>query len=531
MLDEIFELKLMKHVVILVHGIRDIARWRSEIRQTLEDNGFIVEPTNYGRMNLFEFLLPFSLFRERAIGQVWTQIQQASAEHEGANFSIIAHSFGTYIVANILKRQFNFKVDRVIFCGSVVKYDFPFEQIRARFTAPLLNHVGTADPYPALAESTTTGYGSAGTYGFYRPGTLDIFHNGAGHGYFLNSDFCQKHWVPVLLGCQAPAGDVPAEQPPLWVRFISIVKIKYILGVVVAALLISGSLVSCTPKKNTTDYLKALNIAANLSSFEDQKDVIRLYCQREPNKREVDFLRRIKRPEIDQSNSYSTAASKFQKAKPNERQNILTNVITSGQGSGRSNCLDGGYEVIDGRLFCKGLGPVLFVQALQGGAISGPKLVVIHYSGSRGIDGVINYFSRSQSSSYHVLIDRNGEAVQLASLTRVAFHSGSSTFGGMRVNRISVGIGLENLGLLDKRDDGQIVDPFGNTVPSSEVVEVVPGEYWHKYSDQQILALNQIIKALRIRFGQLKIIGHSEFAPQRLDPGLAFPWGRVGRSR
>jgi hypothetical protein len=153
-----------RQLVLLVHGIRDIARWQAEIGATLERAGIAVERTNYERMNLVEFLLPISFFRRRALETVWTQMQHAVMLHPNSEVSIIAHSFGTYIIANILKRQFNLSVDRIIFCGSVVRFNFPFEQINERFNSPILNEVGTADPWPAVAESVTTGYGSAGTY-------------------------------------------------------------------------------------------------------------------------------------------------------------------------------------------------------------------------------------------------------------------------------------------------------------------------------------------------------------------------------
>ncbi|WP_285813081.1 hypothetical protein [Bradyrhizobium sp. 62B] len=225
------------HLVILVHGMRDIARWKSEVAVPLRKAGFAVEPTNYGRMNLIEFLLPISYFRQKAIDDVWIQIQHALRLHPGKRVSIIAHSFGTYIVASLLRRQFNLQLCRVIFCGSVVQSKFPFEQIDDRYEGSIVNEVGTADPWPALAESVTTGYGSAGTYGFERPGVRDRYYNGAGHGYFLNAKFCEDRWVKVLERKDkenVEDGDVPAEIPPLWVRLISIFKIKYILAAAMA---------------------------------------------------------------------------------------------------------------------------------------------------------------------------------------------------------------------------------------------------------------------------------------------------------
>ena len=135
-----------KEVVILVQGIRDIARWEAEIRTTLERNEFSVEPTNYGRMNLIEFIFPIGYFRRRAISTIWTQIEHTQMLHPGGEFSVIAHSFGTYVIAQLLKKHFNLKFRRVVFCGSVVRYNFPFEQFSARYSDQILNEVGTADP-------------------------------------------------------------------------------------------------------------------------------------------------------------------------------------------------------------------------------------------------------------------------------------------------------------------------------------------------------------------------------------------------
>jgi hypothetical protein len=246
-----------KHLVILVHGIRDIARWQASISATLRTAGFEVEPTNYGRVSLLEFLLPIPYFRNKAINTIWTQMQQAMQLHPDAKVSIIAHSFGTYVVAKILEKQFILEgqIQKIVFCGSVVRYNFPFEQFKSRFQHPIINEVGTADPWPALAESVTTSFGSAGTFGFRRPGVRDRFHNGAGHGHFLTSTFCNTYWVDLFQGKPILEGDIPARDPPLWVVLISIFKIKCIVGF---ALLVYAALLICTslwgPKSYSYDF-------------------------------------------------------------------------------------------------------------------------------------------------------------------------------------------------------------------------------------------------------------------------------------
>src|ERR1700722_166366 len=227
------------HVVILVHGIRDYALWQSTIRKTLESERFKVELTNYGRLDVLRFMLPTKFFRRKIINKIWDQIEHARKRHPDAMFSIIAHSFGTYVVAEILRGKFTMQAKRVIFCGSVVRYDFPFEQIDSRFKGQIINEIGTADPWPALAESVTTGYGSAGTYGFRRPGVRDRWHNDARHGDFLTAEFCKKFWIPYLLTEDADdivEGDTAPKSPPCWVRLISIFKIKYIVVAVAVVL-------------------------------------------------------------------------------------------------------------------------------------------------------------------------------------------------------------------------------------------------------------------------------------------------------
>jgi hypothetical protein len=151
-----------------------------------------------------------------------------------------------------LRRQFNLSLHRVIFCGSVVQFNFPFEQINERFKAPILNEVGTADPWPAVAESLSTGYGSAGTYGFRRPGVKDRFHNGAGHGFFLKSAFCTKYWMPFLQNGTEVPGDLPAKEPPLWVRLISIFKLKYFITSIVVFVLLAFAILSVHQNSGAT---------------------------------------------------------------------------------------------------------------------------------------------------------------------------------------------------------------------------------------------------------------------------------------
>jgi hypothetical protein len=137
-----------------------------------------------------------------------------------------------------MKEGFDLRFHRIIFCGSVVPYNFDYEQIQNRFVAPILNEVGTRDIWPAVAESITSGYGSAGTYGFRRPLVRDRWHNGAGHGYFLDARFCKKYWIPFLNSGEIVKGPDSPDSPPIWLKTLSIFKVKYAVVVLTAILAI-----------------------------------------------------------------------------------------------------------------------------------------------------------------------------------------------------------------------------------------------------------------------------------------------------
>jgi hypothetical protein len=102
---------------------------------------------------------------------------------------------------------------------------------------PIINEVGTRDIWPAMAESVTTGYGSAGTYGFNRPLVRDRWHNGAAHGFFLDANFCRKFWVPYLSDGKIVAGAFAPERPRLWIRLLSVFKAKYVLAAAILTFL------------------------------------------------------------------------------------------------------------------------------------------------------------------------------------------------------------------------------------------------------------------------------------------------------
>jgi pimeloyl-ACP methyl ester carboxylesterase len=131
------------HLVVLVHGINTRALWMGDVKPALESAGFTVAQTSYGRFSILRFLPPFRWLRNWAINRVATDIRTARRSykidkgHDPHMMSVISHSFGTYVVSRLLTDYPEFQWYRIIFCGSVVREDFPLHQVLERFSHPL----------------------------------------------------------------------------------------------------------------------------------------------------------------------------------------------------------------------------------------------------------------------------------------------------------------------------------------------------------------------------------------------------------
>jgi len=103
-----------------------------------------------------------------------------------------------------------------------------------------------------------------------------------------------------------------------------------------------------------------------------------------------------------------------------------------------------------------------------------------------------------QRVSTHILIRRDGGAIQYVDLERRAWHAGRSRFGGREAcNDFSIGIELEG-------------------------ADETP------YAQPQYLVLAALTQRIRARYpaiGADRIVGHSTISPGRkTDPGPAFDW-------
>lgn len=159
-----------------------------------------------------------------------------------------------------------------------------------------------------------------------------------------------------------------------------------------------------------------------------------------------------------------------------------------------------------------------------------PDTIVIHYTAGSSLSSSVNWLTNPQAkASAHLVIGKSGEIVQLVPFNIKAWHAGRSIWKGRQgLNHFSIGIELDNAGMLEKRADG-FYTCFGKRIDNSQVV-LAPHKNgkeekaWEAFTEKQIDAVERICLILKEEYPITEIVGHDDIAPKRkTDPGPAFP--------
>jgi hypothetical protein len=197
----------LEHIIISVHGIRTYGDWQQRLGLLLDtqERSIKMIAFRYGYFGSLSFLIPglryFVIRRFRKI------LAEKATQWKGARVDIIAHSFGTYVVAWALARAKSGTMPRVhtmILCGSVLKQLFPWDRLVGsdRPVRQVINDCGAADYWPLVAGVIGFGMGAAGRLGFAGPtgvyvGVINRFYP-VDHGGFFTQDYMIANWLPAL---------------------------------------------------------------------------------------------------------------------------------------------------------------------------------------------------------------------------------------------------------------------------------------------------------------------------------------------
>ena len=187
--------------VLTLHGIKTRGTWQKDISAPLGEADFIVVPLDYGHFWALQLLLPWS--RRKKIA--WFFDQYCAARRTGEPPpDLIAHSFGTYIAAEAMRKFPEVCFESIVLCGAIVERHYPWDLLQQRRQCVRLwNEVGGRDWIVKLAEWTIRDAGASGTGAGFDSTTSGLTQNPNIH--FHHSDALyparvERLWIPFLQG-------------------------------------------------------------------------------------------------------------------------------------------------------------------------------------------------------------------------------------------------------------------------------------------------------------------------------------------
>jgi len=209
-----------KRVVFLMHGIRasNVDEWIRGLEQRIRarDSGHTdVRHPTYGYFTAARFALPTVRRKSIRVFQDW--YTEALAEHPNAEFNIIAHSNGTYLLGQSLLATPGMQFTHVALAGSVLPPKFPWGELRARGQVVRVRNDRANRDWPvallcnALRGLRMRDVGTGGVAGFEGQGTYEVAYYPGDHGAALRPDY-QDLLVDFVFGgdMNRPAGLKPS---------------------------------------------------------------------------------------------------------------------------------------------------------------------------------------------------------------------------------------------------------------------------------------------------------------------------------
>jgi pimeloyl-ACP methyl ester carboxylesterase len=190
----------MSQVVITVHGANTIGDWQMKAHPVFSGiHDFFYHPYHYGHFWLYK--AASTTDRRAALERFYRHYRDVRRQHDNIVPSMIAHSFGTYLVSEALDQYPLFEIDRLILCGSIIRRDFDWRFRSVRYVRhDIAERDWVAKTFRGMSWAIP-GTGSSGSDGF--TGSCRSLEERRfakyGHSTVINSeDHCRRHWLPFL---------------------------------------------------------------------------------------------------------------------------------------------------------------------------------------------------------------------------------------------------------------------------------------------------------------------------------------------
>jgi hypothetical protein len=195
-----------RKIVFALHGIRTHADWQRAFGHVAANHGWrcSTDRWNYGYFSLLHFFLHF----QRLAKVKWFRSTYHTEMHD-VDFkwttnslpSVVAHSFGTYILGNALLKYDWLKFDRIILCGSILPPDFPWLDLIAQGRVQAVrNEYGIRDVWTKTVTWFIRGTGPSGRSGF-NAAPSERFEQEEfeyDHSEYFDKGHMEAKWMPFL---------------------------------------------------------------------------------------------------------------------------------------------------------------------------------------------------------------------------------------------------------------------------------------------------------------------------------------------
>jgi pimeloyl-ACP methyl ester carboxylesterase len=138
-------------VVVTIHGIQTHGKWQKNITPYLASHGLVPYHIDFGWFSILKFFFPWT--RERQIRLIREELRNLVDKVRARRVSVIAHSFGTFIAMESLRRDNGgLLYDRVVLTGSILPCAFDWQSlVSKKWVMAVRNERATSDGVVQLA--------------------------------------------------------------------------------------------------------------------------------------------------------------------------------------------------------------------------------------------------------------------------------------------------------------------------------------------------------------------------------------------
>ncbi|HFQ5008825.1 TPA: hypothetical protein ACG1TX_004303 [Vibrio vulnificus] len=193
-----------KGVLVTIHGLNTTAAWNSDVMPIFSSRGWVVAPFNYG------FQLPNALVndstRKDILNRFRDWIYDIKVTYK-APISVIAHSFGTYIIGKYLAGfddNTPVEFESIILTGSILHEEYDWDSQKKK-VGRVRNEIAPNDQWVKwMPDKKVFGldnlFGQAGVNGFYNHPDMVTQHSNTifDHNNMIKRDVIKEMWLPFI---------------------------------------------------------------------------------------------------------------------------------------------------------------------------------------------------------------------------------------------------------------------------------------------------------------------------------------------